>query len=111
MNATYTGLYFGKEILPNKSIKGQLFPHNEEYYVIDASDLLFPVRIFFRNVKNDGTVYIGYDLPFPGLNISKFCLKDKFLGLEKNYHNETRKYTFKFAIKEDIMILLHKEML
>ena len=51
-----------------------------------------------RNVKNDGMMFIGYDLPFPGLTISRYGVKDRLLG-DQGHKAEPRKYTYKFRIK------------
>ena len=47
-------------------------------------------------------------MPFPGLTISRYGVKGRLLG-EKGYKNEPRQYTYKFHIKEDIMVILKKE--
>jgi hypothetical protein len=28
---------------------------------------VFPMRVLFKNVKNDGILYIGYDQEYPGI--------------------------------------------
>lgn len=30
----------------------QLFPHHEDYFAISTHLLIFPVRVFIKNVKN-----------------------------------------------------------
>lgn len=41
-----------KELKIDKPYKIQIFPYNEQYYYINTQYLIFPVRIFIRNVKN-----------------------------------------------------------
>ena len=43
-------------------------PFNEEYFSIDTSIIIFPVRIFIKNVKNQGTLYVGFDKEYPGVD-------------------------------------------
>ena len=45
----------------------QLFPYNQAYFSIDLSVMMFPIRVFVKNVRNEGTLYVGYDKEFPGV--------------------------------------------
>lgn len=56
-------------------------PYNEEYFYISTDLLIFPVRIVIKNVKNEGTLYVGYDKQYPGVE-----------KMKDHYDRETRPY-------------------
>lgn len=48
----YTRVNYHKELKLDKISRVQILPLNEEYYFISTEEVLFPVRIFLRNVRN-----------------------------------------------------------
>ena len=48
----YSRLHEPKELKLNKTVRVQIFPYNQQYYYIDTKSLIFPVRLFIRDVKN-----------------------------------------------------------
>lgn len=65
----YVHLHESKEIKLGKVLRAQIFPYNEQYYYINTKDIIFPVRIFLRDVRNNGVLYIGYDIEYPGIEL------------------------------------------
>ena len=42
-------------------VKIQLFPHTEDFYELSMENCFFPIRIIMKNVRNGGTLFVGYD--------------------------------------------------
>ena len=57
------------------------------------------MRIFIRNVRREGTLFIGYDQEFPGMyHKSKYALNNNDIP-DKNYDSKT-------VIDRDLLITL-----
>lgn len=59
--------------------------------------LLFPVRIFVKNVHNEGVLFVGYDRQFPGNSKSPPTAGQPEME---------QSYDFKFRFNRDTMFVL-----
>ena len=95
LEAEYSRLHFHKELQIDTPLKLQLFSYSQEYFSIDMASLIFPIRIFVKNVRNEGTLFVGYDRQFPGVQ-----LKTPKEG------EDDKNYDYKFSFTRDVMLVL-----
>ena len=53
------------------------------------ANYIFPMRVFVKNVRREGTMYIGYDQEFPGMNHKKSKYSMQEGDSAKNYDSKT----------------------
>ena len=57
----YEHALYHKKLNIDKMVKIQLFPNAEDFYFLSMEDCCFPIRIIMKNVRNSGTLFVGYD--------------------------------------------------
>ena len=62
---------------------------------------VFPMRVYFTNVKNDGVLYIGYDQEYPGIEHN-----NKLSIFENDSYASGKNYDLKEAICRDMLVTL-----
>jgi len=63
----YSRLTPHKKIELEKTYHISLFTYSQEFYFLEMVNYVFPMRVIIKSVRNDGTLYIGYDQEYPGI--------------------------------------------
>lgn len=74
LDQEYSRLTAHKHLMLDHKYKISLFSYSEEFYILEMRSYIFPMRVLVKNVKNEGnlvnylgTIFIGYDQPYPGI--------------------------------------------
>ena len=73
-------------------VRVQLLPNTQDFYYLGMEDCSFPIRIILRNVRNSGTLFVGYDREHP--------------GVPREEEPEEETYLYKTTFAEDKMITM-----
>lgn len=97
----YSRLTPHKKIELEKTYHISLFTYSQEFYYLEMVNYVFPMRVILKNVRNDGTLYIGYDQEYPGI-----YHQNKMSIFQEEQMENQKNYDFKCAINKEMLINL-----